>query len=101
VVHKKVHITPYLLWAALHGPSDPAAESSPPPRFEPALLAAYGMRVDAHSYIAVGVAHQRLHSLYVLVVLGQQGRECVAEDIPVDVFATLDVFLSPQRRGIM
>jgi hypothetical protein len=61
-------------------------------RLRPPFLATDGMRVDVHGDVAVGMAHQRLHRLHILIILGKRRRKCVTKYVPTDVLGDLCSF---------
>src|SRR5207249_977712 len=58
----------------------------------PPLLTADRVGVDVHGDVAVGVAHQRLHRLHILIILSKKRGKCVTEYVPTDVLGDLCSF---------
>jgi len=58
----------------------------------PRLLTADRVGVNVHRDVAIGVAHQRLHCLHILIILGEKRRKCVTEYVPTDVLGDLGPF---------
>src|SRR6266849_5992258 len=58
----------------------------------PPLFTVDRVGIDVHVDVAVGVSHQRLHSLHILIIFGKKRRKCVTEHVPTDVLGDLCPF---------